>query len=73
MTYKVLLALFLAGCTNAPDAAVNCSTVNEQGAEIWLNCSNSLCEDGDCTPLTDEEIQQFEEEQPREDYQEGGA
>lgn len=73
MIYKILLALLLSaagGCTNAPDTTINCSTVS---GEIWLDCGSPLCEDGNCTPLTDEEIQQFEEQQPREEYEEGGA
>ena len=69
--------LILAGCAGAPigaeEAEIGCSTSVANGVEIWVPCDVPICGEQDCQPLTEEQLREFKEEQPREEYEEGGA
>ena len=69
--------LLLAGCGGAPigaeEAEIGCSTTGANSVEIWVACDVPICDEQDCQPLTEEQLREFKEEQPREGCEEGGV
>lgn len=66
----LIVAIAMTACATQPDTTINCSTLD---GSLWLDCNSPLCQDDNCIPLTETQIQQFQENQPREDFQEDGA
>ena len=65
-----IVAIAMTACATQPDTTINCATLD---GTLWLNCRSPLCQNQNCIPLNETQIQHFQENQPREIYQEGGA